>query len=246
MAFILVLWHLVDCREIPLKRSFENEDYAESRNSDKQVPSTATYILIPATDTNGYNAILNNPNSRSDNYMVINKNKGTHHQQYRHPEIQQPKLKDSKNAPVQTIKNYNKVNEDGSFTFGYEAADGSFKEENRGTDCVVRGKYGYIDPDGNKREFTYVSGNPCDPNTLKENDQNNDYDNDNDSENDEEEDEEEEREQDNYPKKPMRPTTTNGRKPVAFQNLYIKKNSKIEDDRKPYQPVSIQSKIAGK
>lgn len=30
---------------------------------------------------------------------------------------------------------------------GYEAADGSFKEETRGTDCVVRGKYGYIDPD---------------------------------------------------------------------------------------------------
>lgn len=30
---------------------------------------------------------------------------------------------------------------------GYEAADGSFKEETRGTDCVVRGKYGYVDPD---------------------------------------------------------------------------------------------------
>lgn len=60
------------------------------------------------------------------------------------------------------------VNDDGSFTFGYEAADGSFKEETRGTDCVVRGKYGYIDPDGNKREFTYVSGNPCDPNKPDE------------------------------------------------------------------------------
>lgn len=60
------------------------------------------------------------------------------------------------------------VNDDGSFTFGYEAADGSFKEETRGTDCVVRGKYGYIDPDGNKREFTYVSGNPCDPNRPNE------------------------------------------------------------------------------
>lgn len=71
---------------------------------------------------------------------------------------------------MQTIRNYNKVNDDGSFTFGYEAADGSFKEETRGTDCVVRGKYGYIDPDGNKREFTYVSGNPCDPNAPKEDD----------------------------------------------------------------------------
>ncbi|XP_043270186.1 RNA polymerase II degradation factor 1-like isoform X2 [Venturia canescens] len=79
-------------------------------------------------------------------------------------------LQSSKAPPVQTIRNYNKVNDDGSFTFGYEAADGSFKEETRGTDCVVRGKYGYVDPDGNKREFTYVSGNPCDPNAPREDD----------------------------------------------------------------------------
>lgn len=70
----------------------------------------------------------------------------------------------TKAPPVQTIRNFNTINDDGSFTFGYEAADGSFKEETRGVDCVVRGKYGYIDPEGNKREFTYVSGNPCDPN----------------------------------------------------------------------------------
>lgn len=74
----------------------------------------------------------------------------------------------SRAPPVQTIRNYNKINDDGSFTFGYEAADGSFKEETRGTDCVVRGKYGYVDPDGNKREFTYVSGNPCDPNSISQ------------------------------------------------------------------------------
>lgn len=74
----------------------------------------------------------------------------------------------AKQPPVQTIRNYNKLNDDGSFTFGYEAADGSFKEETRGTDCVVRGKYGYVDPDGNKREFTYVSGNPCDPNAINQ------------------------------------------------------------------------------
>lgn len=36
---------------------------------------------------------------------------------------------------------------------------------------MVRGKYGYIDPDGNKREFTYVSGNPCDPNAPQEQDE---------------------------------------------------------------------------
>lgn len=50
----------------------------------------------------------------------------------------------NKAPQVQTIRNFNKINDDGSFTFGYEAADGSFKEETRGTDCVVRGKYGYV------------------------------------------------------------------------------------------------------
>lgn len=59
---------------------------------------------------------------------------------------------ESKAPPVQTIRNYNKVNDDGSFTFGYEAADGSFKEETRGTDCVVRGRYGYVDPEGVLRD----------------------------------------------------------------------------------------------
>lgn len=84
----------------------------------------------------------------------------------------QPRAKpENKQPPVQTLRNYNKLNDDGSFTFGYEAADGSFKEETRGTDCVVRGKYGYVDPDGNKREFTYVSGNPCDPNAVNQEDE---------------------------------------------------------------------------
>ncbi|XP_050532904.1 putative mediator of RNA polymerase II transcription subunit 12 [Daktulosphaira vitifoliae] len=84
--------------------------------------------------------------------------------QQRHKEQQQEK----KEPTAQTIRNYNKLNDDGSFTFGYEADDGSFKEETRGTDCVVRGKYGYVDPDGNKREFTYVQGNPCDPNAIND------------------------------------------------------------------------------
>lgn len=63
---------------------------------------------------------------------------------------------------VNTVERYSHTNEDGSFTFGYIAEDGSFREETRGVDCITRGKYGYIDPDGKKREFTYVSGLPCD------------------------------------------------------------------------------------
>ena len=63
---------------------------------------------------------------------------------------------------VNTVERYSHTNEDGSFTFGYIGEDGSFREETRGVDCITRGKYGYIDPDGKKREFTYVSGLPCD------------------------------------------------------------------------------------
>jgi len=64
--------------------------------------------------------------------------------------------------PIQTTERYSQKNEDGSFTFGYVSEDGSFREETRGLDCITRGKYGYIDPDGKRREFTYVSGLPCD------------------------------------------------------------------------------------
>ena len=63
--------------------------------------------------------------------------------------------------PVGTLERYSHKNEDGSFTFGYVSADGSFREETRGADCITRGKYGYIDPDGIKREYTYTSGLPC-------------------------------------------------------------------------------------
>lgn len=62
---------------------------------------------------------------------------------------------------VGTLERYSHKNDDGSFTFGYVGADGSFREETRGVDCITRGKYGYIDPDGVKREYTYTSGLPC-------------------------------------------------------------------------------------
>ncbi|XP_053681851.1 PAX-interacting protein 1-like [Sabethes cyaneus] len=148
------------------------------------------------------------------------------------------KVQEARPPPVQTIRNYNKVNDDGSFTFGYEAADGSFKEETRGTDCVVRGKYGYIDPDGNKREFTYVSGNPCDPNNPEG------------SEEEEEKSEEESNENvpQNYPRRPSaprpiptrpahttpRPTTT------VFQNTY---NNGYNNQEESEEEVQIGQRV---
>jgi len=66
--------------------------------------------------------------------------------------------------PVQTTRRYSYFDEAGNYIFGYEAEDGSFKEEIRGLNCIVHGKYGYVDPSGIRREFNYVSGNECDPN----------------------------------------------------------------------------------
>lgn len=64
---------------------------------------------------------------------------------------------------VQILRKYRTDNPDGSITWGFENEDGTFKEETIGVDCIIRGKYGYVDPDGVKREYSYESGNPCDP-----------------------------------------------------------------------------------
>lgn len=60
------------------------------------------------------------------------------------------------------LRRYREDNPDGSITWGFENDDGSYKEETIGVDCITRGKYGYVDPDGVRREYTYSSGIPCD------------------------------------------------------------------------------------
>ena len=42
-----------------------------------------------------------------------------------------------------------------------------FQEEVIGLDCITQGKYGYIDPTGEVREYTYSSGIRCDPDTRQ-------------------------------------------------------------------------------
>ncbi|RVE50577.1 hypothetical protein evm_004804 [Chilo suppressalis] len=46
-------------------------------------------------------------------------------------------------------------NEDGSYTYGYEAADGSFKIETKSATGEVKGKYGYKDDTGKVRVIEY-------------------------------------------------------------------------------------------
>ncbi|KAG5882805.1 hypothetical protein JTB14_035635 [Gonioctena quinquepunctata] len=69
-----------------------------------------------------------------------------------------------KKKPVsQILRKYRTDNPDGSITWGFENDDGTFKEETLGTDCTIKGKYGYVDPEGTRREYEYEAGNKCDP-----------------------------------------------------------------------------------
>merc|ERR1712001_332824 len=58
-------------------------------------------------------------------------------------------------TPVPILRYVDNQNIDGSYTYGYEAADGTYKLETRYQDGRVKGKYGYGDPDGNLREASY-------------------------------------------------------------------------------------------
>lgn len=58
-------------------------------------------------------------------------------------------------TPVPILKQINRHNEDGSYSYGYEGADGSFKIETKSAAGEVKGKYGYVDDSGNLREVEY-------------------------------------------------------------------------------------------
>lgn len=46
-------------------------------------------------------------------------------------------------------------NEDGSYTYGYESGDGTFKIETKLPTGEVKGKYGYVDDTGKVRVVEY-------------------------------------------------------------------------------------------
>merc|ERR1712212_248993 len=56
---------------------------------------------------------------------------------------------------VEILKQINEHNEDGSYTYGYEGSDGSFKLETRFADGRVQGKYGYLDVNGEVKIIEY-------------------------------------------------------------------------------------------
>ena len=62
-------------------------------------------------------------------------------------------------APVVIVKQVNEINEDGSYTVGYEASDGSFKLETKDAEGNVQGKYGFVDKNGEIKIVEYTANN---------------------------------------------------------------------------------------
>lgn len=59
---------------------------------------------------------------------------------------------------VTILKQINQLNDDGSYTYGFEADDGSFRVENRDIHGNVKGKYGFTDEFGQVKVVEYVAG----------------------------------------------------------------------------------------
>lgn len=78
------------------------------------------------------------------------------HRPAQQPRYIQQKQPEQKQEPVVAIlKQINRHNEDGSYTYGYEASDGSFKIETKAANGEVKGKYGYVDETGKVRMVEY-------------------------------------------------------------------------------------------
>ncbi|CAH0714633.1 unnamed protein product, partial [Brenthis ino] len=66
-------------------------------------------------------------------------------------------------SKVEIVKQIRRLNEDGSYTIGYEANDGTFKIESRDVLGNVKGTFGYIADDGEIKRVTYSSSGESTP-----------------------------------------------------------------------------------
>ncbi|XP_034827114.1 uncharacterized protein [Maniola hyperantus] len=64
---------------------------------------------------------------------------------------------------TEIVKQIRRLNEDGSYTIGYEANDGTFKIESRDVLGNVKGTFGYLDDDGEIKRVTYTSSGDSTP-----------------------------------------------------------------------------------
>ena len=61
--------------------------------------------------------------------------------------------------PTVILKQINEINDDGTYTVGYEATDGTFKLETRDEEGNVEGKYGYLNEEGEIVIVEYSANN---------------------------------------------------------------------------------------
>ncbi|KAJ8970464.1 hypothetical protein NQ314_001216 [Rhamnusium bicolor] len=66
---------------------------------------------------------------------------------------------ESKDGKLEIIKRIKKINDDGSYTIGYEADDGSFKIESRDVLGHIKGTYGFLDDEGQIKRVSYSTSN---------------------------------------------------------------------------------------
>ncbi|XP_018332719.1 uncharacterized protein LOC108742152 [Agrilus planipennis] len=69
---------------------------------------------------------------------------------------------ESSRSKLEIVKQIKKINDDGSYTIGYEADDGSFKIESRDVLGNIKGTYGFVDENGEIKRVTYSTKNESD------------------------------------------------------------------------------------
>lgn len=113
LAIGAVLISYLEARRVSVRPSDDDEEPTIHYYSaaEPQEGTEQRVVLVSAADQ--YNGLYGQPSAAprlaQDNYI----------QQYRGAQPKAPRAKESpKQPPVQTIRNYNKVNDDGSFTFG--------------------------------------------------------------------------------------------------------------------------------
>lgn len=72
-------------------------------------------------------------------------------------DLEKAETKDAKQLEI--IKQIRRVNNDGSYTVGYEAVDGTFKIESRDVLGNIKGTYGYVDENGRIKRVSYTANN---------------------------------------------------------------------------------------
>lgn len=68
---------------------------------------------------------------------------------------------------LEIVKQIKKINNDGSYTIGYEADDGSFKIESRDVQGNIKGTYGFVDDDGEVKRVSYSTKNSSSESVTK-------------------------------------------------------------------------------